>query len=93
MVMQTIAAQEIKRQGIKAVDDLVSRGAVQIIARNKPAYVVMDMDHYQELMEGYNEAYVARVLAAEAAIARGEGHRYATVVEHMAAILAAPDGE
>jgi len=93
VVMQTIAAQEIKRQGIKAVDDLVARGAVQIIARNKPAYVVMDMDHYLDLIEGYNEAFVARVLAASAAITRGEGHRYATVAEHMAAILAAPDDE
>ncbi len=93
MVMQTIAAQEIKRQGIKAVDDLVARGAVQIIARNKPAYVVMDMDHYLDLVEGYNEAFVARVLAAEAEIAAGNAKRYTSVAALMADMDALPDEE
>jgi len=59
--------QEIKRRGIGAVDDLLAEGPVHVITRNEPRYVVMDECRYQELVDAYHEAYVARVLAAKAA--------------------------
>lgn len=89
--MRTISAQEIKRRGIGAVDDLLVEGPVHVITHNEPRYVVMDEIRYQELVEGYNEAYVVRVLAAEAAIERGEGQEYESVAALLADMDALPD--
>ena len=62
--MNTIPAQDIKRRGISAVDDLIETGAVHIIKNNQPQYVVLSEVHYQELVEAQEEAYTARVLAS-----------------------------
>ena len=62
--MNTIPAQEIKRRGIAAVDDLIAKGPVHIIRNNKPQYVVLSEERYQELLEAQGEAYEARVLAS-----------------------------
>lgn len=91
--MRTISAQEIKRRGISAVDDLLAEGPVHIITRNEPRYVVMDECRYQELVEGYHEAYVARVLAAQAAVERGEVTRYESVAALLADMDALPDDD
>lgn len=91
--MRTISAQEIKRRGIGAVDDLLADGPVHVITRNEPRYVVMDECRYRELVEAYHEAYVARVLAAEAAIERGEGKRFETVAALLADMDTLPDDE
>src|SRR5205823_15077537 len=60
--MRTISAQEIKRRGISAVDELLKEGPVHVITHNEPRYVVMDEARYEELVEAHHEAYVARVL-------------------------------
>jgi PHD/YefM family antitoxin component YafN of YafNO toxin-antitoxin module len=91
--MRTISAQEIKRRGISAVDDLLAEGPVHIITHNEPRYVVMDECRYQELVEAFDEAYVARVLAAETAIKRGEGKEYESVAALLADMDALPDDE
>ena len=62
--MKTIPAQEIKRRGIAAVDDLLATGDVHVIKNNQPQYVVVSEVRYQELMEAHEEAYIARVLAS-----------------------------
>ena len=62
--MNTIPAQEIKRRGIAAVDDLIAKGDVHIIRNNQPQYVVLSENRYQELLEAQDEAYEARVLAS-----------------------------
>lgn len=62
--MNTIPAQEIKRRGIAAVDNLISKGDVHIIRNNQPQYVVLSEMRYQELIEAQEEAYMARVLAS-----------------------------
>lgn len=86
--MQTIPAQEIKRRGISAVDDMLDEGPVHVIAHNTPRYVVMDEARYRELIEAYNEAYIARVRAAQAEIAAEKGKRYMSVTDLMADIEA-----
>ena len=50
--MKTIAAQEIKRRGISAVDELLQEGPVQIIKQNRPRYVVLGIEAYLELVAG-----------------------------------------
>lgn len=62
--MQTIPAQEIKRRGITAVDDLIETGDVHIIKNNQPQYVVLSEVRYRELIEAQNEVYVSRVRAS-----------------------------
>lgn len=62
--MNTIAAQEIKRRGIGAVDELIARGDVHIIRDNQPKYVVVSQERYQELLEAEEDAYTARIIAS-----------------------------
>jgi PHD/YefM family antitoxin component YafN of YafNO toxin-antitoxin module len=59
--MNTIPAQEIKRRGIAAVDDLISKGDLHIIRNNQPQYVVLSQERYLELIEAQEEAYEARI--------------------------------
>lgn len=62
--MNTIPAQEIKRRGIAAVDELITQGDVHVIRNNQPQYVVLLEARYQALLEAENEAYTARVMAS-----------------------------
>ncbi len=48
-MMKTIAAQQIKRRGISAVDELLRDGPVQVIKNNRPRYVVMSNETYQRM--------------------------------------------
>ncbi len=62
--MKTIAAQEIKRRGISAVDEDLKEGPVHIIKNNRPQYVVLSEERYQEMQGVAREAYLARVRAS-----------------------------
>lgn len=70
--MTTLAAQEIKRRGIGAVDDLLEKGPVHIIRNNKPQYVVMSEYDYIAMLE---DAANARITAAERDWEAGRIHR------------------
>ncbi|HEY7036840.1 MAG TPA: type II toxin-antitoxin system Phd/YefM family antitoxin [Thermomicrobiales bacterium] len=86
--MNTIPAQEIKQRGISAVDELLERGPVHVISRNRPKYVVMDEAQYQELIEDQEEAVVARVRASLEDVAAGRVRRFTNAQELVAHILA-----
>jgi PHD/YefM family antitoxin component YafN of YafNO toxin-antitoxin module len=62
--MNAIPAQEIKRRGIAAVDDLIAKGDLHVIRNNQPQYVVLSEVRYQELVVAEQEAYYARVRAS-----------------------------
>ena len=74
--MNTIPAQEIKKRGISAVDELLEEGPVQVILRNRPQYVVLDEAHYQELLEAQEEAILARYRAVMDDIRAGRVRRF-----------------
>jgi len=59
--MNTIAAQEIKRRGISAIDEKLQEGPVHVIKNNEPKYVVLSEDRYRELIEAEEEAHAAGV--------------------------------
>lgn len=59
--MNSIPAQEIKRRGIAAVDELIAKGDLHVIRNNQPQYVVLSEERYQELIVAEQEAYYARV--------------------------------
>lgn len=60
----TVPAQEIQRRGIAAIDDLIAKGPVYVIRNNRPEYVIMAQQRYEDLLEAEEEAYEARVLAS-----------------------------
>ena len=73
--MNTIPAQELKRRGIAAVDDLIATGDVHVIRNNRPQYVVLTEERYRELVAEAEEAYVARVKASLEDVAAGRVKR------------------
>jgi PHD/YefM family antitoxin component YafN of YafNO toxin-antitoxin module len=62
--MNSIPAQELKRRGIAAVDDLMAKGDLHVIRNNQPQYVVLSEERYRELIVAEQEAYYARVRAS-----------------------------
>jgi hypothetical protein len=49
--MNTIAANELKRHGITAIEKLLLKGPVHIIKRNQPVCVVLDEAEYERLTQ------------------------------------------
>lgn len=84
--MNSIPAQELKRRGIAAVDDLIAKGDVHVIRNNKPQYVVLSEERYQELVAEANEAYVARVRASLEDVKAGRVKKFKSAEDLLKAI-------
>ena len=57
--MNTIAAQEIKRRGMRAVDEALAHGPVRVMRNNRPRYVVLSEEDYEGLLSDLAEARLA----------------------------------
>jgi PHD/YefM family antitoxin component YafN of YafNO toxin-antitoxin module len=66
--MNMIAAQEIKRRGMAAVDHLLNQGPVRIVKNNRPRYVVMSEAEFDVMM---NDLAEARLAASEVDLKAG----------------------
>ena len=77
--MNTVPAQEIKRRGIAAVDELIAKGDVHVIRNNEPQYVVVSEERYRELMATEEEAHYARVRASLEDVKAGRSRAFKTV--------------
>jgi PHD/YefM family antitoxin component YafN of YafNO toxin-antitoxin module len=86
--MNSIPAQELKRRGIAAVDDLIGKGDVHVIRNNQPQYVVLSEERYQELVAEANEAYLARVRASLDDVKAGRVKKFKTVDDLLKALEA-----
>ena len=84
--MNTIPAQELKRRGIAAVDEIIAQGDIYVIRNNQPQYVVLSAARYKELLEAQEDAYAARVRASLADLKAGRVRRFASADELLAAI-------
>jgi PHD/YefM family antitoxin component YafN of YafNO toxin-antitoxin module len=84
--MNAIPAQEIKRRGIAAVDDLIVNGDVHVIRNNQPQYVVLSEARYQELIVAEQEAYYARIRASLEDVDAGKVKRFKTAAELLRAL-------
>ena len=82
--MNMIAAQEIKRRGMAAVDRLLDQGPVRIVKNNRPRYVVMRDTEFDVLMDDLAEAR----LAASAADLKAGRIRKGTAANLMAELRA-----
>jgi PHD/YefM family antitoxin component YafN of YafNO toxin-antitoxin module len=84
--MNTLPAQEIKRRGIAAVDDLIAKGDVHVIRNNQPQYVVLSEERYRELLEAQEEAMAARLRESLEDLKAGRVRRFASVEELIQAL-------
>jgi len=84
--MNAIPAQEIKRRGIAAVDELIAKGDLHIIRNNQPQYVVLSQKCYEELLEAQEEAQVARIRASLEDLKAGRVRRFASAEELIQAL-------
>ncbi len=84
--MNSIPAQELKRRGIAAVDDLIAKGDVHVIRNNQPQYVVLSEERYQELVAEANEAYLARVRASLEDVKAGRVKKFKTADDLLKAL-------
>jgi PHD/YefM family antitoxin component YafN of YafNO toxin-antitoxin module len=73
--MITLPAQDVKRRGIGAVDELLEREPVHIIKNNRPMYVVLREEDYQTMIE---DLALARIEASEADVSAGRVRRGST---------------
>lgn len=74
-MIRTIAASEIKRRGIGAVDEMLKEGPVYVIKNNCIQYIIMDRTRYEEVLEDQEEATIARVKASREEIEAGLARR------------------
>src|SRR6185369_13742141 len=84
--MNTIPAQDIKRRGIAAVDDIIANGDVHVIRNNQPQYVVLSEERYQELVAEANEAYLARVRTSLEDVKAGRVKKFTTADDLLKAL-------
>ena len=84
--MNTLSAQEIKRKGISAVDEVLKEGPVHIIKNNQPQYVVLSEERYQELVEAEDEAYNARIRKSLEDVKAGRVRRFKSADELLKAL-------
>lgn len=77
--MNIVPAQEIKRRGMAAVDEALAQGPVHVIKNNRPQYVVLTEDSYQELLEAQQETALARIKASLEDAAAGRITRHDSV--------------
>ena len=50
--MNTLTAAELKRRGMAAIEELLRRGPVHLVKRNRAAAVVLTEQQYAELSQG-----------------------------------------
>ena len=84
--MNSIPAQEIKRRGMKALDDLLDKGDVHVIRNNKPEYVVLTEERYQALVAEAQEAYLARVRTSLEDVNVGRVKKFASADDLLRAL-------
>jgi len=84
--MKTVAAQEIKRKGISAVDEALKEGPVHIIKNNQPQYVVLSEARYHELIEAEDEAYNSRIRKSLEDVKAGRVRRFKSADELLKAL-------
>lgn len=84
--MNTVAAQEIKRKGISAVDEALKEGPVHVIKNNLPQYVVLTEVRYRELIEAEDEAYTERLRKSLEDVKAGRVRRFKSAGELLRAL-------
>ena len=59
----TLAAGELKRRGLAAIEEKLEHGPVHVIRRNKPAAVVLSEEEFAELVGSAERGWIDASLA------------------------------
>ena len=62
-VLNTMAAEELKRRGLAGIEEKLKRGPVHVIRRNRPAAVVLSEEDFAELVAEAEQSWIAQSLA------------------------------
>ena len=73
--MSSIAAREIKRRGMAAVEKALDEGPVTVVRDDEARYVILRTEDYQALL---NDLAEARLRASEADVAAGRVRKTTT---------------
>ncbi|MGV8933872.1 MAG: hypothetical protein ACOH1I_04580 [Gallionellaceae bacterium] len=84
--MNTIPAQEIKRRGLAALDEAITKGDVHLIRNNQAQYVVISEARYQDLISAEQEVHYNRVQASLKDVKSGNITKFKTVDELLMAL-------
>jgi PHD/YefM family antitoxin component YafN of YafNO toxin-antitoxin module len=84
--MNTIPAQDIKKRGMKAIEEIIKDGPVHVIRNNKPQYVVLSEEQYDELVESKQAAYIARVRTSLEDVKKGRVQKFKNAEELLKTI-------
>lgn len=79
----TVPALEVKRRGVRAITDQLVRGPVHVIQRDRPAFVALSEESFQDML---GELETARIAASLADLAAGR-IRKGSPADLMAEIL------
>lgn len=60
--LNTIAATEVKRRGVRAITEKLARGPVHVLQRDRPAFVALGEEQFHELLDELEEARLAASL-------------------------------
>ena len=66
--LNIVAAQDVKRRGLIALEERLSAGPVHVVKHNRPVCVVLSEEDYRELVE---EAVNARLASSLADVREG----------------------
>lgn len=92
-LINTIPAKEIEERGIAAVDALLERGPVHVFVEDRPRYVILDEDAYEELAEAREEAERYRIRESLDDVRSGRVREHRSVADLMTAITGSDDGD
>ena len=59
--MKSITIQDIKRRGISFLDADLAEGPIHVIKNNRPQYVILREEDYEEIRLLETETYLARI--------------------------------
>ena len=82
--INTVAAQDVKRRGVRAIVEKLDQGPVHVLQHNRPTFVALREEHYSSLVE---EIDAARIRLSLADLAEGRV-KTVTTAELMGEILA-----
>ena len=66
--INTVAAQDVKRRGVRAIVEKLEVGPVHVLQHNEPSFVALREEHYRELVD---EIEAARIRASLADVEAG----------------------
>ena len=74
--MNILPAQEIKRRGLAAVDNIIDEGPVHIFKNNLPHYVIITEERYKEFLELEETSHLERLKLSLQDVEKGNAHHF-----------------